>query len=517
MRFLINLWVTLTLLTSALIGPAFFNAAHAQTATSPQILANGVSVGPIADAYQSLRYYAFTVPSGATSATFVITGTSGDADLYVRQGALPTTSTWDYRPYRSGSNETVSVTNPAAGTWYVMLRGYSAYSGVTLKATHNGSGTATPVAARPAFSPVPGTYSGQVSVNLSSTTPDAVIRYTLNGTAPTTGSEVYTAPILVTATTQIQAAAFATGYTTSPVAAGTFTISNPVQALANNTPVSNLAGTQGSVANFKFAVPSGVSSVTFTISGGSGDADLYVKYGQTATTSVWDQRPYLGGNNETVTISTPRAGDYYLMLHGYTAYSGVTLKASYSGTATVGKPDIMVWIDAASPRITTETFSSTACEIEEGTITAGTHKLLRFNTQTRNIGTADLVLGNPASNSMFEWASCHGHYHFRSFAQYRLLDSAGAVVRTGKKVGFCLMDITRFDSGANPSARYTCSNQGIQAGWADIYSSNLSGQWIDITGVPAGNYVLEIIMDPMNLIDELNESNNTGRLNVTIP
>ena len=91
------------------------------------------------------------------------------------------------------------------------------------------------------------------------------------------------------------------------------------------------------------------------------------------------------------------------------------------------------------------------------------------------------------------------------------------MVRTGKKVGFCLMDITRIDSGANPSASYTCSNQGIQAGWADVYSSNLSGQWVDITGVPAGNYVLEIIMDPMNLIDELDESNNTGRLNVTIP
>ena len=80
-------------------------------------------------------------------------------------------------------------------------------------------------------------------------------------------------------------------------------MTNPLQTLTNNTPVSNLAGAAGSTSNFKFAVPSGVSSVTIALSGGTGDADLYVKYGQLATTSVYDQRPYLGGNSETVTIT----------------------------------------------------------------------------------------------------------------------------------------------------------------------------------------------------------------------
>lgn len=491
--------------------------AAAQTASAPQALASGTAVGGISGAYGSQRHYTIEVPAGARTLSISIAGSSGDADLYVRRGAQPTLSTWDYRPYRSGSNEAVSVSAPAAGTWHVMLRGYSAYSGLTLKATHDGGGGSAATVAAPTFSPAPGTHSGRVSVSLASATPDAVIRYTLDGSTPSTGSEVYTAPILVTATTQVRAAAFAGSQSVSSVSSGTYTIINPVQTLAIGASMANLAGAQGSVANFRVAVPAGVSSVSFSISGGSGDADLHVKYGQLATTSTWDQRPYLSGNAETVTIATPRAGDYFLMLHGYRAYSGVTLRATQSGTASTGKPDITIAMDAANPRITTETFAANACEIEEGTITAGTHRLLRFNTQTRNIGSADLVLGNPASNSAFEWGGCHGHYHFRSFAQYRLLDSSGAVVRTGKKVGFCLMDITRIDSGANPSASYTCSNQGIQAGWADVYSSNLSGQWVDITGVPAGSYVLEIIMDPMNLIDELDESNNTGRLNVTIP
>ena len=489
--------------------------AAAQTATVPEMLGNGASAGPFSGVYQSKRYYAIAVPAGTTAASFTITGTSGDADLYVKRGAVPTTSAWDYRPYLSSSNESVSVTNPAADTWYVMVQGYRAYSGLTLRASVTGSsGGAVTAAAQPVFSPAPGSYSGQTSVRLSSSTPDAVVRYTLNGMPPNTGSEVYTAPILLNASTQINAAAFASGYSTSLVASGTYTVTNPLQTLVHNTPVANLAGARSSVANFRFAVPAGMGSVAITLSGGSGDADLYVKYGQLATTSVYDQRPYLGGNTETVTIPTPRAGDYFVMLHGYSAYTGATLKAVHSGTAAIGKPDIVVSMDAANPRITTETFATNACEIEEGTITAGTYKLLRFNTQTRNIGTADLVLGNPASSGMFQWGSCHGHYHFRSFAQYRLLDSTGAVVRNGKKVGFCLMDITRINTAANPSARYTCSSQGIQAGWADVYSSNLSGQWIDITGVPAGSYVLEIAMDPMNVIDE---TNNTGRLNVNIP
>lgn len=493
----------------------FTGAALAQTAGSPLPLTNGVSVGPSSAAKNNKIYYSLTIPAGATQAVFAITGTSGDADIYVRFGAVPTESVWNYRPYGVTANETVTVNNPAAGTWYVMIHGYSAYTGLNVKATHN-AGSAT-VAATPTFSPAAGSYSGQVSVALASATPNAVIRFTLNGAEPTTGSEVYAAPILVTSTTTIKAAAFATGYTTSAVASGTYTIRDAIQPLTNNTPIAGLSGAKDSVANFKFAVPTGATSVSFSITGNSGDADIYVKFGQLATTSVWDQRPYTASSNETVAINPPRVGDYFVMVHGYSAYSGLTIQATYSGTASTGKPDLIVVATALNPYFTTETFTSNSCEIEEGTITAGTKKLMRFTTQTRNIGTADLVLGNPSTSSSFEWGPCHGHYHFKSFAQYRLLTPAGALVGTGKKVGFCLMDISRIDTAANPSARYTCSNQGIQAGWADVYSANLSGQWIDVTGVPAGQYVLEITLDPLNVIDELNETNNVTRVNVTIP
>ena len=50
-----------------------------------------------------------------------------------------------------------------------------------------------------------------------------------------------------------------------------------------------------------------------------------------------------------------------------------------------------------------------------------------------------------------------------------------------------------------------------------MYSANLSGQWIDVTDVAAGSYVLEITLDPLNVIDELDETNNVTLVNVTIP
>lgn len=76
--------------------------------------------------------YTWDIPAGVTSMSVSISGGSGDADLYMRYGANPTTSTFDCRPFTSGNNETCTFNNPAAGTWHIGIRGYRAYSGVTL-------------------------------------------------------------------------------------------------------------------------------------------------------------------------------------------------------------------------------------------------------------------------------------------------------------------------------------------------------------------------------------------------
>ncbi|WP_220481112.1 serine protease [Marilutibacter penaei] len=86
--------------------------------------------------------FTLAVPAGASNLTFTTSGGSGDADLYVRFGAAPTASAYDCRPYRNGNAESCSFASPQAGTWHVMLRGYSAFNGLTLLANHATSGGA---------------------------------------------------------------------------------------------------------------------------------------------------------------------------------------------------------------------------------------------------------------------------------------------------------------------------------------------------------------------------------------
>ncbi|MBZ4330629.1 M4 family metallopeptidase [Corallococcus sp. AS-1-12] len=206
-------------------------------------LSNGTAVTGLSDSAGNAKYFSLAVPTGATSLSFTTSGGTGDVDLYVRFGAAPDSATYDCRPYASGNAETCTITNIQAGTYYVMLNAYSAYSGVSLTGT-----------------------------------------YTTGGG----GGNV----------------------------------------LQNNVPVTGIAGASGSFTNewITLDVPAG-RSVTITTSGGTGDGDLYVKFGSSPTTSSYDCRPYLSGNTETCTLSKTTAGKYYVKIRGYSAYSGVTLKA----------------------------------------------------------------------------------------------------------------------------------------------------------------------------------------------
>lgn len=78
------------------------------------------------------KRYTWDVPQGVTTLSVTISGGSGDADLYMRLGSQPSTSTYDCRPYLSGNNETCTFTNPSSGTWHIGIRAYSTYSGVTM-------------------------------------------------------------------------------------------------------------------------------------------------------------------------------------------------------------------------------------------------------------------------------------------------------------------------------------------------------------------------------------------------
>ena len=160
-------------------------------------------------------------------------------------------------------------------------------------------------------------------------------------------------------------------------------------------------------------------------------------------------------------------------------------------------PDLRVVADESSVRIRQETFAADSCALLEGCVGApGSRRLLRFSMYTRNVGAADLVLGVPANRpDQYSYDACHDHYHFKGFANYQLIDEGGNVVAEGAKIAQCVWDS---GSWAWPSARlgsFTCYNQGIAVGWEDEYAYDLDCQWIDITGVPAGDYTVRVAIN----------------------
>jgi hypothetical protein len=136
----------------------------------------------------------------------------------------------------------------------------------------------------------------------------------------------------------------------------------------------------------------------------------------------------------------------------------------------------------------------------------------------------------------WEYHAAHHHYHYNNFVQSRLwaADSAGhragtSPVRVGRKVSFCMEDERIDDAlwgkkGVRPrtyiapdclapvaqDAHFDYIIQGLTPGWDDIYQWYLPGQYIEVSGIPDGNYILETTADPDNELAESVESNNCG-------
>ena len=165
--------------------------------------------------------------------------------------------------------------------------------------------------------------------------------------------------------------------------------------------------------------------------------------------------------------------------------------------------------------------SPASCTIAESCVGGtGLRKLLRFSVEAVNQGQAAIEVPAAAKRpDLFQFSPCHGHYHFLGFAKYALLDLAGKVVQDGKKLAYCMEDTIQVEQGPGVACakKYDCSNQGIQAGWSDLYGNALDCQWLDITDTPPGNYQLQVTVNPARAFQESTFDNNTTTVTVTIP
>ncbi|HEV8693163.1 MAG TPA: M4 family metallopeptidase [Lysobacter sp.] len=100
--------------------------------------------------------------------------------------------------------------------------------------------------------------------------------------------------------------------------------------LTNGVPVTGLSGSTGNDKLFSLDVPAGASGLKFVTSGGTGDADLYVKFGSAPSTTSYDCKSEGSTTAETCNIATAQTGKYYVLVHAYATYSGTSLTGSYT-------------------------------------------------------------------------------------------------------------------------------------------------------------------------------------------
>ena len=241
------------------------------------------------------------------------------------------------------------------------------------------------------------------------------------------------------------------------------------------------------------------------------------------------------------------------------ALAGGWMVRRTKGTAQATGANLIVRSDVLGQQwvVRDENLAAGLCSVEEGNITPGIRRLVRFTVMTPNIGNADIYVGDPnehvaANDGLFEFAECHQHYHFRHYALYQLIDPRTGQIWRAAKRGFCMLDTdpnpAYLDGGPPKAGKFrSCGavgipgNQGITAGWADTYRFFLGGQYFVLDGgdgqpvVPPGDYIIRVTVNPpfvakknepcpykdtngfCHQLPETNYDDNVGQTTISIP
>lgn len=179
------------------------------------------------------------------------------------------------------------------------------------------------------------------------------------------------------------------------------------------------------------------------------------------------------------------------------------------------RPDLVVFTDAAEPpRFSESSFGDESfdCSIEKGCIGgAGARRLLRFTLHTANIGDGDFILGVPGMPGI-EQSACDLNLYSPTFLRYELVTLGGALVAEGMGTSSqCAL------TSQATQQIYDCSVLGLQRHSAYTYSEYSECQWLDVTNVPADDYLLRVTINAEGRSFESNPDNNVLELPIRVP
>lgn len=280
-------------------------------------------ISPAAGTYASAQSVTITCATSGAQIRYTTDGSepTTSSALYSAALTVSTTTTVKAKAFKSGMNNSATAT--------------AAYT----------IGTTQTVAA-PVFSPAAGTYTSAQSVTITSATSGAEIRYTTDGSEPTTSSSLYTAPLTISTTTTVKAKAFKSGMTASVTATATYTISS-TQTVAS--PVFNPAGgTYTSTQSVTITCATSGAQIRYTTDGTEPTASsaLYSAALTISSTTTVKAKAFVSGMTSSATISqtytinsaqTPAwtAGTTY-KTGDLVTYGGKTYKCIQGHTALTG-------------------------------------------------------------------------------------------------------------------------------------------------------------------------------------
>ncbi|HEV8630755.1 MAG TPA: pre-peptidase C-terminal domain-containing protein [Thermoanaerobaculia bacterium] len=283
-----------------------------------------------------------SITAGSNSAALSWTGSSGVFDVFRNEAGCTAGFTKVANDLSSASFNDTAVANGVTYFYQVAAQpsGNEAASSApsTCTSVTPTGGVCTPPAAPTGLT---ATAASATQINLSWTASAGATSYTILRSTTSGGPYSSVGTSTSTSFSDTTASCNTTFFYVVTASNGTCSSGNSGQAqattnactgnvLTKDVPVNNISGATGNDQFWTMSVPAGATNLKFTTSGGTGDVDLYVRFGSPPTTTTNDCKSEGSATAETCTIAAPSAGTYHVLLHAFATYSGVSLVGTYT-------------------------------------------------------------------------------------------------------------------------------------------------------------------------------------------